>query len=114
MTRLDAVFFTKTTKDFVSFKIGAEGALWREVKLPFQEVNECIKTGTLWKRLEELVDEVSLSKTELNPDGLKCPVCNSYKSTFLRPYKVWWFCGFCGSHLYLSKDKKVLTIKAIR
>ena len=114
MTRLDSVFFKAITKDTVTFKIGAEGANWREVTLPFQEVNEYIKNGTLWKRLEELVDEVSLSNTELNPDGLKCPVCNSHKSTFLRGFKSWWFCGFCGAHLYLDKAHKVLTIKAKR
>jgi len=114
VTRLDSVFFKEITKDTVTLKIGAEGATWREVILPFQEVNKCIRNGTLWECLEKLVEEVPLTKNEVNPDNFKCPVCNSYKSTFLRGYKSWWFCGFCGTHLNFDKVNKVLTIKAKR
>jgi hypothetical protein len=114
VTKLDSVFFKETTKDKVSFKIGAEGAQWREVTLPLEEVNQRIKDGTLWSRLEELALEVPLTKPESSPEQFKCPVCNSYKSTFLRGYKVWWFCGFCGAHLTLDKANNRLIVRRKR
>ena len=48
---------------------------------------------------------------EIRPNAhyhdIPCPACGSKRSTFLRKYGRFYFCGFCGSHLSINTDKTI-------
>ena len=95
--RFDSIFMTEFKNGMVYIQVSADGEPWRRVEMPISD----LKDKTFFDKLKELVEKAPMNESERSE--YPCPSCGSKKATFLRGYKRWRFCGFCGAHLRLTK-----------
>lgn len=95
--RIDSFFIRSFENDIMSITVGADGAPWRMVELPISDLQD----KSFWDKLKDATEKAEINESERGE--YKCPTCGQHKATFLRQYKRKAFCGFCGSHLRITK-----------